>query len=153
MTLLMHFSRLPAMAMLFAALATPAVSKPGSRDESPCTPRTFEGHSYTVCEAALNRYAVRIFWQRPEGKPYNYLKDLPKSAGNGEHLLFALNGGMFRPDYSPVGLYVEGGHEFVRANTNNGPGNFHLKPNGIFYVGDGKAGVIETGAFLKKRPK
>ena len=116
-------------------------------------PRSFEGHSYTVCEAPLSRFAVRLFWQRPDGKPYNYLSALPKSAGNGERLLFAFNAGMYRPDYAPVGLYVEGGRELVRANTNNGPGNFHLKPNGVFYVGDGKAGVLETGAFLKKRPK
>ncbi len=34
-----------------------------------------------------------------------------------------------------------------------GPGNFHLKPNGVFYFSESEAGVMETGAFLKKKPK
>jgi uncharacterized protein YigE (DUF2233 family) len=60
---------------------------------------------------------------------------------------------MFHPDYKPVGLYIEDGRELVRANTRPGPGNFHLKPNGVFYAGEGEAGVLETSAFLKKKPK
>jgi uncharacterized protein YigE (DUF2233 family) len=37
----------------------------------------------------------------------------------------------------------------VPANTRSGAGNFHLKPNGIFYFGHGGAGVMETERFLK----
>ena len=56
---------------------------------------------------------------------------------------------MYHRDRSPVGLYVEGGQQQKRANTNDGPGNFHLKPNGVFYIDeDGQAGVAETEAFL-----
>jgi hypothetical protein len=32
-------------------------------------------------------------------------------------------------------------------------GNFHMKPNGIFFVSGDKAAVAETGAFLKQRPR
>ena len=39
-----------------------------------------------------------------------------------------------------------------RANTRAGAGNFHLKPNGVFYVGRNRAGVVETSSFLKERP-
>ena len=39
----------------------------------------------------------------------------------------------------------------VRANTRSGWGNFHMKPNGIFYVAGDKAGVLETGAYLKQQ--
>jgi uncharacterized protein YigE (DUF2233 family) len=53
-----------------------------------------------------------------------------------------------------VGLYVEQGRELVRANTKPGYGNFHMKPNGVFYIsGDGAAAVAETRAFLKQRPR
>jgi quercetin dioxygenase-like cupin family protein len=31
--------------------------------------------------------------------------------------------------------------------------NFYKKPNGIFYVGDGEAGILETGKFLAQKPK
>ena len=31
--------------------------------------------------------------------------------------------------------------------------NFYKKPNGVFYIGDGEAGVMETGRFLEAVPK
>ncbi len=122
-------------------------------EQAPCKPYEFENHAYTLCKATLSRFSIRLFWQRPDGAPYSYLSALPKTDGNGGRLAFALNGGMFDPDYRPVGLYIEEGRELVRANTKAGPGNFHLKPNGVFYAGDGEAGVMETGAFLKKNRK
>ncbi len=35
------------------------------------------------------------------------------------------------------------------ANTANGAGNFHLKPNGVFWIDGGRAGVTETARFLR----
>jgi uncharacterized protein YigE (DUF2233 family) len=121
-------------------------------ESPPCRPFSFEGNAYTLCEAPLNRFSVRLFWQRPDGAPYSYLSALPKTDAEGGRLAFALNGGMFHPDYKPVGLYIEDGRELVRANTRPGPGNFHLRPNGVFYASEGEAGVLETSAFLKKKP-
>ena len=61
---------------------------------------------------------------------------------------------MFDPALKPVGLYVEQGRELVHANTKPGYGNFHMKPNGVFYIsGDRAAAVAETRAFLKQRPR
>ena len=67
-------------------------------------------------------------------------------------LLFASNAGMFDPALKPVGLYVEEGREMVRANTRSGYGNFHMKPNGVFFVAGGSAGILETGTYLRQRP-
>ena len=61
-----------------------------------------------------------------------------------------MNGGMYDEDSSPVGLYIENGQELKRANTANGPGNFHLKPNGVFFVKGNTAGVTETARYLKQ---
>jgi uncharacterized protein YigE (DUF2233 family) len=58
---------------------------------------------------------------------------------------------MYHPDNSPVGLYVEEGRELVRVNTSAGPGNFHMRPNGVFYVTGEVAGVLETRSFIKQR--
>jgi uncharacterized protein YigE (DUF2233 family) len=44
---------------------------------------------------------------------------------------------------------VEDGKQLKKLNRRNGGGNFHLKPNGVFYVKDGKPGVMETEAFAK----
>jgi uncharacterized protein YigE (DUF2233 family) len=52
-----------------------------------------------------------------------------------------------------VGLYVEQGRELVHASTRSGYGNFHMRPNGIFYVSTDGAAVVETQGFLKQRPR
>ena len=119
---------------------------------SPCAAVTYEGNTYTVCMVDLRREAVRLFWKAPDGVPYGYLRDLPRVAEAGR-LLFAVNAGMFDPDGRPVGLYVENGRVLVRANTRTGRGNFHMQPNGVFYVTGQTAGVLETTAYLKLRPR
>lgn len=130
-----------------AALPVPAAAA------SPCRPLVHEGARYTICEADLARHTIRLFWKRPDGQPYGRLAALPATDRSSRRkLAFALNGGMFRHDLSPVGLHVESGREERKASTRSGPGNFHLKPNGIFFVAGGKAGVLETGAYLKRRP-
>jgi uncharacterized protein YigE (DUF2233 family) len=117
----------------------------------PCRAVKHEDNAYTVCEVDLRKQAIRLFWKRSDGTPYGYLSSLPRSLEKpSDRLLFAINAGMFDPAYKPVGLYVENGQELVRANTKSGWGNFHLKPNGIFYVAGESAGVVETGAYLKQ---
>ena len=64
-----------------------------------------------------------------------------------------MNAGMFQEDQSPVGLYVERSRTLHSADTRGGGGsNFHLKPNGVFWIGEGVAGVTETGQFLASPP-
>ena len=117
----------------------PAQARSAGTGKQPCAPFSFDGHDYTLCEAPLSRFDIQIFWKRPDGAPYTYLSALPKTDKKEGKLAFALNAGMFHPDYRPVGLYVEDGREMVRASRASGPGNFHLKPNGIFYAGEGEA--------------
>ena len=118
-----------------------------------CTPVTHEGARFTVCEVDLRRQTMRLYWKRPDGEAYSYLQQLPPSdATTGRKLQFAMNAGMYHSDYRPVGLYVEGRRELAKASTARGPGNFHLKPNGVFYVAGDTAGVLETGAYLKAKP-
>jgi uncharacterized protein YigE (DUF2233 family) len=120
----------------------------------PCRSMDFERSAYTVCEVDLGKHSVRLYWRRPDGAPYAYLSALPRTLdGPGGKLLFATNAGMFDPAFQPVGLYVERGRELVHANTKSGFGNFHLKPNGVFYLSGDKAAVLETREFLKQRPR
>ena len=120
----------------------------------PCQPVTYEHGEYTVCEVDLRRQSVRLFWKKPDGHPYEFLASLPRELGSrSRRLLFATNGGMYHPDNSPVGLYVEKGRELMRANTSAGPGNFHMKPNGVFYVIGEVAGILETHSFIRQKPQ
>lgn len=49
-------------------------------------------------------------------------------------LVFAMNGGMYKKDNSPQGLYIEKQKTLFPLDTTNAQGNFYLKPNGIFYL-------------------
>jgi uncharacterized protein YigE (DUF2233 family) len=123
-------------------------------DTQPCRSMEYERNAYTICEVDLHKHTVRLYWKRSDGNPYAYLSALPRTLeGGAGRMLFATNGGMFDPALKPVGLYVEQGRELVHVNTLSGYGNFHMKPNGIFFVSGDKAAVAETGAFLKQRPR
>jgi uncharacterized protein YigE (DUF2233 family) len=138
------------LSFAFGVLTFGLCASPAFAAGAPCQSVALEGAAYTVCEIDLRRHAVRLFWRKPEGEPYGYLTALPGAQRTGR-LVFAMNAGMYDPEYRPVGLYVENGRELVRANTKPGPGNFHMRPNGIFYVVGETAGVLETGSFLIKR--
>ena len=65
---------------------------------------------------------------------------------NSKKLLFATNGGMYKPDHSPVGLYIENGKSITKIDrTKKGYGNFYLQPNGVLLVNDdGTSSIIKT---------
>lgn len=69
-------------------------------------------------------------------------------------LRFAMNAGMYDEEGRPIGLYVEGGAPRHRLNLRQGPGNFHLLPNGVFAVDDrGRVSVTPSRLFARtKRP-
>jgi uncharacterized protein YigE (DUF2233 family) len=142
---------------MIALLVAAATSLVGHYDSAlaqaqPCRSREYAHNAYTVCEVDLGKHAIRLYWKRSDGTPYAYLSSLPRALETGR-LLFATNAGMFDPALRPVGLYVEQGRELVHVNTRSGYGNFHMKPNGIFYIAAGRAAVAETRAFLKQRPQ
>jgi uncharacterized protein YigE (DUF2233 family) len=65
-------------------------------------------------------------------------------AKRGKTLEFAMNAGMYQPDFSPVGLFVADGRELVPLNRRRGSGNFSQQPNGVFLVDDQGARVLTT---------
>ena len=123
-------------------------------ETEPCGSMEYERNAYTICEIDLRKHTIRFYWKRSDGTPYAYLSALPRSLeGEPGRLLFATNAGMFDPALKPVGLYVEQGRELAHVNTKSGYGNFHMKPNGVFYISGDRAAVAETRAFLKQRPQ
>ncbi|MGJ0509869.1 MAG: phosphodiester glycosidase family protein [Methylocystis sp.] len=118
----------------------------------PCADIEAGSASYTVCDFDARQNVIRLFLRDGGGGLYGGFSSLADDlARRGETLAFAMNAGMYAPDYAPVGLYVEGGRQLHGANTAAGEGNFHMKPNGVFWVDGARAGVTETGRFLTSR--
>ncbi len=137
----------------FLWLALAILAGAGSaRAQEVCQTRRVAEADYTICTIDLRRYEIRLFWKGPNDEAFGSFERL-RATPEGAKLVFAMNAGMYHDDLSPVGLYVENGRELKKANTANGPGNFHLKPNGVFFVSGRTAGVLETGRFLKERPR
>ena len=128
-----------------AAGATPVMAS--------CAPKDFDGAKFTICAFDPRHEDIRLFWKGADDKPYGSLSVLAQAVkGKGARLAFAMNAGMFGEDQSPVGLYVENRRMIHNADTRGGATNFHMKPNGVFWIGDGVAGVTETGRYLTNPP-
>jgi uncharacterized protein YigE (DUF2233 family) len=142
------------------AVALLCLAVPGAAQAETCRNTSFEGAAYIACSFNPAKQDMRLFWRGADGKPYQTFGALARDLkSKGKSLQFAMNGGMYQDDFQPVGLYVENGRELTRANTATLTGapsaipNFFKKPNGVFYIGNGAAGILETGRFLAERPE
>lgn len=93
---------------------------------------------------------LRLYWKDTKGTPFGSLENLKMSLAEKEDtLVFAMNGGMYRKDQSPQGVFIENGKTLVPIDRNvSGYGNFYLQPNGIFSITkEGKASVVQTSEF------
>jgi uncharacterized protein YigE (DUF2233 family) len=64
-----------------------------------------------------------------------------------------MNAGMYDESGRPIGLYVEQGERQRRINLRSGPGNFHMKPNGVFAVDEqGRVSLKTSEAFARRPP-
>lgn len=117
-----------------------------------CRDLVFEAETYAVCETTAGE-DLRLFLDAPDGRPIGTFDRLRATIeSDGKTIQFAMNAGMYHPDRSPVGLYVEDGRELSKLVRSAGPGNFGLLPNGVFCIGDGDFIVQETLAFDAARP-
>ncbi len=139
----------PMLRLAAAALAMSATTASGADAVSEaCNAKSFEGRPYTVCAADLTHHDVRLHLKKPDGTSYSRPDAVPA-----KDLMFAVNAGMFTPAYAPAGLFVENGQQVTALNTRNGGGNFHLSPNGVFWIKDGRAFVTSTAEYAKADPK
>ena len=87
---------------------------------------------------------LRLFLKDPKNaRYYQKFAHIQKMLPACEQLSFAMNAGMYHPDFQPVGLYVEEGKEIVELNEAQGFGNFFMQPNGVLAWND-KYAVIKT---------
>lgn len=115
-----------------------------------CSPLSYEGNAYTVCRIDLRETRLELFNLDGEGAPLGSFAALAESLKTeGKDLVFAMNAGMFDETLKPIGLYIEDGNQAKKLNRMDGPGNFHLKPNGVFYIKGSQLGVLATDEFAK----
>lgn len=108
---------------------------------------TFEADRFTVCRADPAKHEFRLFLNAPDGAKYGQLSAIPP-----ERLLFATNAGMYAPSYEPVGLFIENKITKHKLSTRtSGFGNFHLNPNGVFWIRNGQAAVATTADFARRK--
>ena len=63
--------------------------------------------------------------------------------------IFITNGGIFKVNREPVGLYIENGKTVFPLNLEKGEGNFYMQPNAVFYMNKHKnAAIVESSAFV-----
>ncbi len=102
--------------------------------------------AYTICQVD-QRYllehsdmlALKLFWRvnndntNKSVKPLYTFDQLNNSLNNKQKLGFAFNAGMYNQEFAPIGYTVMDNKQILSLNLNQGVGNFHLMPNGVFW--------------------
>jgi uncharacterized protein YigE (DUF2233 family) len=97
--------------------------------------------SYT---AAPKLQQLDFYW-KDNNQVIGSLENLKKVVeGQNKKLLFAMNGGMYKQDNSPQGLFIQNNKTITPLDTAKGSGNFYMKPNGVFYLTTDNTPVICT---------
>jgi uncharacterized protein YigE (DUF2233 family) len=105
----------------------------------------------------LDRSTLRSFWLDRRRRPYESIARLEgEQSVEGYTLKFAINGGIYDPQFRPKGLYIEQSQllaELDTAKTGPNLGNFYLDPNGVFFI-DSKnnARILSTPRFSERFP-
>ena len=118
-----------------------------SEVESACRSIIFEDTSLTHCLAVPSRHRIGMTLGPNSGEPYRSLTAYSKARG-GDGLAFAMNAGMYGEDGRPIGYFVVNSQRVKTLNTADGEGNFHMKPNGVFFGTGDKWEIRTTEDFL-----
>lgn len=120
-----------------APSATPAAA-------SACRKVVFEESTLTHCIADPQKHRIAMALGPEGGAPYRGLANLAAGRpADAAPVVFAMNGGMFDGEGKPIGYYVEDGERLKELNRNEGGGNFHMQPNGVFF-GTGDKWQVRT---------
>jgi uncharacterized protein YigE (DUF2233 family) len=126
--------------LLIAFACAPAQAVTFERVES-------EGLAYTVARVDLATDRVEMFPARTTGNAFRDIEQ--RLHAQDQKLTFAMNAGMYHPDFSAVGLLVVAGRQLHALNTapDNPAFNFTTKPNGVFVITANSAHVVESSTY------
>jgi len=109
----------------------------------------YKGVKLDVVAVDLRKARLRLLWQGPGGERLATLhaaRDQLKRKG--ETALAITNAGIYN-ERTPSGLHVEEGRELHAINLERHGGNFFLLPNGVFFVDERGAGILESQSFAR----
>jgi len=105
----------------------------------------FQDNTYDIFEVDLTQNKLCFYLRDDRGDHYENFARLKQQLDRaGKQLVFATNGGIFQPSFEPNGLYIEEGKMIFPLETADGDGNFYLKPNGVFQVGEKGAAILPS---------
>jgi uncharacterized protein YigE (DUF2233 family) len=129
----------------------------GTEAAQACQQVTFEEVPLTVCTADPALHTIRTALKPEDGPNYRGLTTFAAThPPDAAPVAFAMNAGMYDDDGNPIGYYVEGGEKRHDLSRTEGPGNFHMMPNGVFFGTGGKWEVRTSQDFfdtVDKRPE
>lgn len=149
----MKLSRLALAAIAAGCIAVGvavfSASRGADREPDACVTREFEGSRFVVCSYDATRDELRLTSQDADG---NYIRSFEALAAHlgrdANRVRFAMNAGMFNDAGAPIGLYINEGEQERGLSRTDGPGNFHMKPNGVFWQDEnGAVYVTATDAY------
>jgi uncharacterized protein YigE (DUF2233 family) len=140
------------LSALLLSLAILAACSREAPQTSACAVQEFEGDRFTACTFDPKMQELHLVWRDADGAGYRGFEALSRDV-DPARVAFAMNAGMYDAAGAPIGLHVENGQQLHAISTTDGPGNFHLKPNGVFWIdGRGMPQVTATDAYLALKP-
>lgn len=114
--------------------------------------KTYDENFFVTYKVDTKKQDLKLFWKNENGQHFSSIQNLKLWIEKKNLKLdFAMNGGMYKKDYSPQGLYIEKQKTLVPLDTTKATGNFYLKPNGVFYLTtDNTAKICTTELFKNK---
>jgi uncharacterized protein YigE (DUF2233 family) len=138
---------------LFVLLLTACGEATPARPDA-CMAQAFDGERFNVCRYDPAAQDLRLIYADDAAAPLRSFSALEAHLGEkSARVAFAMNAGMYNDAGKPIGLYIEDGRTLRKVNTRKGGGNFHMKPNGVFWIDtDASAHVSETSAYVAANP-
>ncbi len=133
----------PSTASEVAPRVTPG---PATTSQSPLL---HEGGRWLAFDLDLNHVSLELVGQVP-GEPTSLASLAAYLGPRGQRLVMATNAGIFSPTRKPMGLHIQAGRELSSLSTEDGVGNFFLKPNGVFWLDDTGPHVAATENYTPK---
>lgn len=126
----------------------PTPSSTPSTASPTCSFAAFEGADLTHCVADPASHTIRTDLAPVSGDSFGTIEAWAAGKNEGP-IAFVMNAGMYGDDLRPIGYFVRSSERLQELNRNDGPGNFHLKPNGVFFGSGGTWQVLDTETFFR----
>lgn len=126
----------------------PDAGPPAEVAQSSCSDIAFEGVSLTHCVADPAKHRIETALAAASGENFGTIQSWAAGKNEGE-IAFVTNGGMYGDDLRAIGYFVRNSERLKELNRADGPGNFHLKPNGVFFGTGNTWRVLDTETFFR----